>query len=158
MAAALLAPLMIQFGSQLMQGISGYQQANAEADAAEINAQIARDNAKMEIERGEWQAIATRRSADREISDQRTRMVGTGQLMTGSNAAVLAQSTEAVERDVGMTRREAALRALNFKRQAQALEKQASNTRKMAAVTGLTSILGSATNAYMGYKSIPGGA
>ena len=54
MSAALLAPLMIQFGSQLMQGLGGYQQANADAEAAEINAQIARDNARMELERGEW--------------------------------------------------------------------------------------------------------
>lgn len=158
MSAALLAPLMIQFGSQLMQGLGGYQQANADADAAEINAQIARDNARMELERGEWQAAATRKSASREMGDQRARMVGSGQLMTGSNAAIMAQSAESVEQDVGMTRREAALRALNFNRQAKALEKQASQTRKSAAITGLTSIMGAATNAYMGYKSIPGGA
>ncbi len=142
---------LVGLGGKALEIGGGWLQGQEEADAAEAQARVARENAKLELERGAWESLATRRQATAQMSQQLTGAKSQGQTLTGSNLAIATKSAMNVEQDVGMIRREAALRAANFQSQAQALETGAKQTRRNAKILSGARILSTAANAYTGW-------
>lgn len=144
---------LVGLGGKALEIGGGWFQGQDEADAAEAQARVARENAKLELERGAWESLATRRQATAQISEQMTGLRSQGQTLTGSNLAIVGKSRQNVEQDVGMIRREAALRAANFENQAKSLEAGARQARRSANILAGTKILSTAANAYTGWGS-----
>lgn len=141
---------LVGLGGKALEIGGGWLQSQDEADAAEAQARIARENAKLEMERGAWESLAARRQATAQRSEQLTGLRSQGQTLTGSNLAIVAKSAENTERDVGMIRRESALRAANFETQASGLEKRARQTRAGGNLLTGTQLLTTAASAYIG--------
>ena len=139
---------MLQLGSVAIQGISGIISGNEEANALERQAQIDRENARLSLEKGEADVAQVRERGSRFMGEQTATIAQSGLGTGGTNAALAAESARGIEKDVGNTRREAALRAAGFQERAAASDERATQSRKAGYVGGFNALLSGASEFY----------
>lgn len=139
---------LLAFGSALVKGYGQITQGGADADALRESARIDEENAKLARIKGESDVGDLRAQAGSLFGQQRATIGQSGLGMGGTNAALIAQSAAAAERDVGNTRQEAALKAAGFERKAQQSRAAARDVKKAAYMGAATSVLTSAADYY----------
>lgn len=139
---------LLAFGSALVKGYGQITQGNADADALRESARIDEENARLAQSKGESDVGDLRVQAGNLFGQQRATIGQSGLGMGGTNAALIAQSAAAAERDVGNTRQEAALKAAGFERKAQQSRTAAKEVKRAAYMGAATSVLTSAADYY----------
>ena len=139
---------MLKMGSVALGGLSSLIGGDEEADAAERQAQIDRENARLALEKGEADAAQVRERGSRFIGEQTAAIAQSGLGTGGTNAALAAESVRGIEKDVGNTRREAALRAAGFQERANASIERAGQARTAGKVGAFNALLSGASEFY----------
>lgn len=138
----------IKLGSSAIGALGSIFEGRENADAAEAAAAIARQNARLSIRKGEYDAAMIRRTGDKFLGSQRAAIAESGLGSGGTNAALAAESIGNIEADVMNTRRDAALKAAGYNAESNALQQQASNQRFAGVVGGASSLLSGASDFY----------
>lgn len=139
---------LLSFGTALAKGMGQIQQGYADADALAESARIDEENARFSIYKGESDVTDMRRQQGAFTGQQRAAIAQSGLGEGGTNAALVAQSAEGMERDVGNTRIEAALKATGFQRKA-TQSRSASGASRTAGIIGAgTTLLSTAADYY----------
>lgn len=138
----------IKLGASAVSAIGSLLGGGEQADAAEMAAAIARQNARLSIRKGEYDVGSIRKGADKFLGMQRASIAESGLGSGGTNAALAAESIGNIETDVTNTRRDAALTAAGYNAESNALQQQASSQRFAGAVGGASSLLSGASDFY----------
>lgn len=139
---------LLAFGTSLAKGIGQVMQGNADADAMAESARIDEENARFSIYKGEADVADMRRQQGAFMGQQRGAIAQSGLGEGGTNAALMAQSVDAMERDTGNTRMDAALRAAGFRRKAEQSAQTAKSARTAGWIGAGTTLLSTAADYY----------
>lgn len=145
---------MLQLGSMALGGLSSILGGNEEADALERQAQIDRENARLALEKGEADAAQVRERGARFRGEQSAAIAQSGLGAGGTNAALAAESARGIEKDVGNTRRDAALRAAGFQERAAASMERSDQAQKAGWAGGFNALLSGASTYYGNTRSL----
>ena len=138
----------LKLGSMALGGLSSIMGGNDEAEAAERQAQIDRENARLALEKGEADVAQLREQGSRFMGEQTAAIAQSGLGTGGTNAALMAEAARGIEKDAGNTRREAALRAAGFQDRANASIERANQSRTAGKVGAFTALLSGASEFY----------
>lgn len=138
----------IKFGGMAVSAIGGAVSGMERGAAMDAAAKVARENARLAIEKGEYDVGQIRKQADKFLGRQRAAIAQSGTGFGGTNAALQTESMQGITEDVTNTRMEAALRAQDFNRQARDLQTGASQSRVGGLLGSAASLLTTASDAY----------
>lgn len=138
----------IKLGSSAIGALGSILGGQEDANAAEIAAAIARQNARLAIRKGEYDVGSIRRQADKFLGMQRASIAESGLGSGGTNSALAAESIKNIEGDVTNTRWDAALKAAGYNAQSDALKQQAIDSRFSGVLGGASSLLTGASDFY----------
>lgn len=138
----------IKLGASAVSALGSLIGGGEQADAAEMAAAIARQNARLSIRKGEYDVGSIRKGADKFLGMQRASIAESGLGSGGTNAALAAESIKNIEGDITNTRWDAALKAAGYNAESNALQQQASNSRFGGVVGGASSLLTGASDFY----------
>ena len=144
----------IKLGSSAIGALGSIFEGRENADAAEAAAAIARQNARLSIRKGEYDAAMIRRTGDKFLGTQRAAIAESGLGSGGTNAALAAESIGNIEADVTNARREAALKAAGYGAESDALIAKAGNSRFAGNINGASSLLTGASDFYADYRKL----
>ena len=144
----------IKLGASAVSAIGSLLGGGEQADAAEMAAAIARQNARLSIRKGEYDVGSIRKGADKFLGMQRASIAESGLGSGGTNAALAAESIGNIEADVTNTRREAALKAAGYGAESDALIAKAGNSRFAGNINGASSLLTGASDFYADYRKL----
>lgn len=160
----LIASVVASAGSAfatIQQGRAASAEAKFQAKVADQNAQIASQNAAMELEAGEREATRLRQIRNRTIGAQAAAAGRSGLTLSGSVIDVMSDTALESERDVANTLYASRTGALNqnmaardFANQSKLSRAAGKNARTASYIQGGSTLIGGAANAGLTYASI----
>lgn len=135
MAQAAIPLMVVTAAGQLAGGFAQRAEANAAA-------RVDDENARLTILEGEQNALQTRRDERSIAGDMIAAMAGSGTLLDGSNADLLAQSAYQREVEIGNIRRQSSAEARNLQREAKAKRRAGRNALIGAGFNAVSTALG----------------
>lgn len=140
--------MLIQAGQGIANGIAGYIQAGAQADALRYNAKIADRNAELVSRQTDARQNLQDRRAAQVLGAQRAAILQGGMGTGGSMGAIARQSGRDAMLDSMNIRYEGMIQRENFLQEAKMLRAQAKQTKFYAGWALATSMLGVTAGAY----------
>lgn len=143
-------PAAIPYVIAAVTAVGAIQQAQAAKKAANYNAQLADENAKIARQQGDSHAAQIRRQSVLGLGDMRASFAANGVSLEGSALDVMADSAYQYELDKQNARYNAELKARGYSNEAQLQRARGESAMTAGYLKAGSSLIGAAGNAYQG--------